>query len=274
MAKTSNMNLLKLVIYLYISIRCIFGSVNKKKLCVEFRLQSSHGNYSLLQQTATREEHACMLNCIKHPICMAYNYWATTGMCELLPPLPPCSETIHQPESIFVHLAVCNAIPSWEVGRFDWDLLGICRGKLWYNDTANWPDDSMLIITDGIHKRVLSASPYKGLYLPRWILKDEPEFRFATEKGDRKKCANSYLFINAGHCEYEWLPFTAGEAVPETAVVGGMWMDGSPLYIIRQDNVERGSGHVGYYSPSTSLASIVAYVVHHPEHMNILIVRS
>ena len=68
------------------------------------------------------------------------------------------------------------------------------------------------------------------------------------------------------------MQFTAGGLVPERAVVGGTWKDGTPLYIVT-DFINL-KWHVGYYNPKVQM-SFIFYnrVTYNRQNMEILLLN-
>ena len=54
-----------------------------------------------------------------------------------------------------------------------------------------------------------------------------------TMKGEIIKCREGFHVLTyAQPADYQWIKFSIGDDIPSSAVVGGYWRDGTPLYII------------------------------------------
>lgn len=73
------------------------------------------------------------------------------------------------------------------------------------------------------------------------------------------------LLLNSS-CTSEWRPFTLGDDLPQTAVIGGH-QNGQPLYVVRITTVEE----PGYYNSVTELAYIAGLGLH-SDNLELLVV--
>ena len=94
-----------LILHLHDSLAAMI-SIIKRHMCLSYRMESSLGGYGALDKSAVPGEHWCMIKCIRHPGCWAFNFFCD-GTCELLYVLGDCEELRSQHNSTFVHLSTC-----------------------------------------------------------------------------------------------------------------------------------------------------------------------
>ena len=75
-------------------------------------------------------------------------------------------------------------------------------------------------------------------------------------------------------CRVVWMAYTAGDAIPAGAVLGGYTSQGthSDIYVIKIMDETRGGYLFGYYDPSTKLGHIAVQGTHNMTHMDIMII--
>ena len=105
------------IIYAYATSE--LSSISKRCLCLSYRTASTWGDYTILHSTVAHREHWCMIKCIHHPHCWAFNF-LYDGTCELLPTLGDCEEPRSQPNSTFVHLSTCKGRTPVELPPRNW----------------------------------------------------------------------------------------------------------------------------------------------------------
>ena len=77
----------------------------------------------------------------------------------------------------------------------------------------------------------------RGIYLPGWWKPDNFGFRAIRPYRRSVGCGGNdkpgeFLILPTGG--YQWSSFSAGDKLPSDAIVGGYWMDPSPLYIVKK----------------------------------------
>ena len=217
-------------------------STTKSKRCIEYRVQDGRWNKKVLGIVTNITERDCLMQCVRNERCMAYNMWHRNGTCEWLPQMGKCDEVEKQKDCTFVSLGDCTKEVPWITGRLEWVAESPCLKWQYFDSTLECPA-TYLRAPVGVY--CVALIPQKGLYLPGWHRSDR--FRFITLDERPTRCTSGYLLQVAPTCSMVWADYEAGDLVPERAVVGGTWKDGTPLYIVASDinNV----WVVGYYRP-------------------------
>lgn len=199
---------------------------------------------------------------------MAYNHWSLEGICELLPALAICQETQLERNCTFSHLGTCSGVGSRMQEHFDISQVNGCWA--WAPFTGDpMPTHSVTCDTPRYH---IGAVEHMGMYLPTWLYGPDGLQRSLGIDDELFRCNNGYVLIRTGSCTDNWQSFTAGQPVPDNAVVGGLADNGLPLYIIRSDLFQLADGaRCGYYRMDTQTASFMYYSAIHPEVMEILV---
>ena len=225
------------------------GSTIKTKRCVEHRVQDGRWNKPVLRIRLNTTEGNCLLQCVRDEHCNAYNFWHVNGTCELLRGIGKCGETEKQNDCAFVSIGDCTKDMPWTKGKLDRVSELPCLRWQYFDYIAKCPA-TYLRAPAGDY--CVTLIPQKGLYLPGW---HKPElFRYITLDGTPAWCRSGYLLEVASNCSVVWRNYTAGDLVPERAVVGGKWKNGTPLYIVA-DHIGY-TWNVGYYHPSVQMSFI------------------
>ena len=120
------------------------------------------------------------------------------------------------------------------------------QGKLKWLEPGEVGSRKVFQITD---TRQVARVLYQGTYLPGYFLNKKDEYQGSCMDGKWIICkAGVQVLTYDKEMDYSWVNFTIGEEVPSTAVVGGFWQDGSPLYIVQMNLREWKSG---FYSAIT-----------------------
>ena len=241
------------------------SSIMKRRLCLSYRMESSLGDYNALHKTAAPGEHWCMMKCIRHPDCWAFNFFQD-DTCELLSGLD-CGELRPQPNSTFVHLSTCEGESPVNLSPKNW---AEHKCLMWtpHNKDLPCPPD-VLRGTDG--KYCVSLAPWKGLYMPGWF-RTPNGYRFVTESQTTKRCPAGYVVKSAVGCTMVWQNYTVGDPVPPNAVQVSVWRDGTPLYTAEYQRGGAGN-YIGYYLPNIRKVYVMAGKVFSPTHVKILVLN-
>ena len=262
MSRSMKKNILA-IIYVYAS--SVISDISKRRLCLSYRRESTRGDYTILHSTVVRGEHWCMIKCIRHPHCWAFNF-LYDGTCELLPTLGACKEPRSQPNSTLVHLSKCDGETPVELSPRNWTE----------NDCLTWiPHIKDLPCPPGVLKSssrnyCLSLIPWNGLYMPGWF-QSPLGFRLVTENQQTQRCPDGYLLISAVGCTFAWQHYTVGDPLPPNAVQISVWRDGTPLYSVQYHTI--GGYYIGYYIPTTKKVYIMAWRVRSPIHVQMLVLN-
>ena len=93
----------------FYSVLYFFGV--EEKICVEYRKYNYCVGRGQLKEMHAETEHRCMIKCVRHHPCMAFNYHAINKTCVLLPEvecIPPSPDNGSGYVYVFVHLTACN----------------------------------------------------------------------------------------------------------------------------------------------------------------------
>ena len=118
--------------------------------------------------------------------------------------------------------------------------------------------------------RYVSRVFERGIYLPGWWKPDQIGFRAIRPYRDSVLCGGDdkpgeFLILPTGG--YQWSSFSVGDTVPSDAVMGGYWMDLSPLYIVKK--IFGSATCSGYFSAAMEEAYIECNGKHNPSTMEI-----
>ena len=263
-ADSPNMKMFVSILIISMHASSVMSVITKRRLCLSYRMESSHGDHNITSRTVAHGESWCMRKCIRHPDCWAFNYFQN-GTCEFLPVLGDCDEPHSQAGSTFVHLSTCT-------------------GEMPINHTRNWTSDAcltwiphnkglpkprgMLMGTDG--KLCLSLVHFHGLYIPGWFRRGI--FRLVRQDQEIQKCPAGYVAKLASGCTITWQNYTAGQPVPQNALQISVWRDGTPLYAV--EFLRRNTYYyIGYYLPTAQRVFIMASRVINPVHVRMLVLN-
>ena len=260
-----NMKTFISIITTWMYVTSVMSIISKRRLCLSYRMESSRGDHSIFHKSVAPGEHWCMMKCIRHPNCWAFNYFQN-GTCDLLPVLGDCDEPHSQAGSIFGHLSTCKGEMPMDLTR-NWTL-DACLTWTSHNKDLPCPE-GVLMATDG--KFCLSLAPYHGLYIPGWF--KSPSFRLIGENQKTMKCPAGYVVEIAAGCNATWQSYTVGDPVPPNAPQISVWRDGTPLYVVEYRRPINGRYHFGYYLPTVQRVYIMAGSVLSPVHVRMMVLN-
>ena len=266
------MNGIQMIIYVFslldLFLHVSFGntSTTKSKRCVEYRQQEGRRKQTILGIVMNTTEKDCFIQCVRNQHCKAYNIWHGNGTCELLPKFRKCGEIEKQNGCTFVHLGDCNKGVPWYTVRRDWGAESTCLRWQYFDYISECPSAYKRAPAEDYCVALIA---YRGLYLPGWY-REGDKFGSVTPDEGLAYCRSGYLLQVASICSVVWREYTVGDLVPERAVVGGIWKDGSPLYIVA-DYIQN-TWAIGYYRPSVQRSFIMIYAeIYNPQNMKILL---
>ena len=248
-----------------------YAILMKRKMCVEYQIRNSRWNETILRVFYGKSEGECLLQCVSHPECVAYNTGHANGTCELVSlPLGNCVETKETEGFKFVSLSDCNGKVPWNVGRRNWTSDAPCL--TWhlhysYNFRGGGCPDGTL--KDPRSWSCASLLPQRGLYLPGWCAAQH-SYRVVTEQHQRALCPGAgYILKVAPGCPTTWLSYTVGDPLPSGAVRVSTWKDGTPLYLVM---VKHGfNWYMGYLLSSVQRTFIITARMVSPRDVSILV---
>ena len=137
---------------------------------------------------------------------------------------------------------------------------------LWISTKKPRKDTNIVKLT-GPYTRYVSRTLYRGYYLPGWWMADGQNFRAADPVTiNDKKCKYGEFLAFPDPSSYWWIPYTAGDSLPDCALPVSELPDGTPLYIVRY-----GSDSIaGFYHPLTKSTYFVYWGVVNPTAVEIL----
>ena len=238
----------------------------KRSLCVEYEIPSYRANGPLnFKSRQSRAE--CLSICVRHEDCLAVNYNPTDGTCELLPEAPRCFPANNNNNTAFcyIHLTTCDGHSPWRTDS--------AKSDAWQWLPTNNPEDIsnalVPMVTD--FTRYVSRVLYNGVYIPCWWKDDIYMSRIVLPNDDWQKCpTNSTTFLSFESTNsYDWVPFTAGVPLPDGAVVGGIWPQAIPMYVMKVTHY--GFTVSGYYRSDTKKAYVAGNAIIRTTTMHILV---
>ena len=221
-----------LYVAISVGITSVAAIIEKRRMCIDYQVRNSRWADTILHVFYDISEAECLLQCARHPDCMAYNMWRGNRTCELVPALGHCVETEEEEGSKFVGLGECEGEVPWDVGRRNWTLHGPCL--TWQRHFANNDEGSC---PPGTRRSpggwsCVSLIPSNGLYLPGWGA-NKHGYRVITEQQHGRYCPGwGYVLIVSPGCPTAWQSYIVGDPIPSRAVKVSTWTDGTPLYVV------------------------------------------
>ena len=226
------------------------GVIVKTKACVEFQLINYSVNVPLLGQRHGITRKECITSCIRSKVsCGAINFCSIDGACEFLPYQTCMSlqETVETDGTNVVQLGQCDGVPPG-IG-----LLTPPEHRLRWLPFSEKGSRDVIDLGSG---RSVARIIYKGMYLPGFTNR-HGAFKAFDMKRNFINCGNGVQYLTyTTASDYTWVSFTTSNPVPVTAVIGGYWPDGSPLYVVKVVLGGGGAMKSGYYNPTTQQAYV------------------
>ena len=223
-------------------------AVKKSRLCIQYEIKSYKSFAHRCKTFNGMTKGGCFMECVRHQDkscpCEAFQFRSHDGVCELLRISSMCMAENEIPDVTFVSLSACQFIPPWQSIK-PTDQSGAWR---WVADPPT-KQGAIKSVSPLGGARYVARSFYKGLYLPGTY-----QFHF-TARGPRNwwvRCDYNIQFLffdDPSH--YKWDIFYIGGHVPSTAIIGGYWPDGAPLYIVEVSVWSIKTKFPMYYNPET-----------------------
>ena len=250
-------NYLMLVGYIYA------GTANKRRLCVDAVVDNYQSEAPVFRTHLMVTQNRCFVLCMQLRGCQAFQFQPDYGRCELLPTTKYCLPQNITYGIIYMELNTCGQYPprrAFLPSTYNWR---------WASTTSDLSD--ALAMIHGSQVRYVSRVFERGIYLPGWWRPDSFGFRAVRPYHDSVDCGGNdkpgeFLILPSG--SYKWSSFTVGDTVPPDAVMGGYWMDLSPLYIVKK--TFSAATCSGYFSTAMAKAYIACSGKHNPSKMEIL----
>ena len=251
---------------LLLLLKTVLCIIDKRRLCVEYEIPSYRASGPLDMKTE-QSRGKCISSCVRHATCLAVNYNPFGGVCELLPEADMCMPINSSPEFSYIHLTTCGDHSPWvteDAGSDSWQWIST-------NNPASISDSLVPMVSD--FTRFVARVLHNGVYTPGWWKHDIAWTRIALPTEDVLYCPTHYTtFLSFETSQsYNWVPFTAGDPVPNGAVVGGVWSESIPLFVMKAQE----GFHVvsGYYRADIKKAFVFGNNFINPTTMHILVMQ-
>ena len=159
------------VITILLLLTPVRGLVTKMRLCVEYKKENHLAKGEYITTSHANTEHKCMIKCMRHYPCMAFNNHAVNKTCILMPELWCMSpSSLNDTRYLLVQLNPCKQQPVFISIRPEE------RGWSWVttDDPSNNAD---ILKLPGFNNRDISRTLYHGYYLPGFWRGDGEGFR-------------------------------------------------------------------------------------------------
>ena len=255
------------VITILLLLTPVRGLVTKMRLCVEYKKENYLAKGEYITTSHANTEHKCMIKCMRHYPCTAFNYHAVNKTCILMPELWCMSpSSLNDTRYLLVQLNPCKQQPVFTSIRPEE------RGWSWVttDDPSNNAD---ILKLPGFNNRDISRTLYHGYYLPGFWRGDGEGFRAVDPVIMQvTKCASGE-FLALSDSSFQWASYTAGDAVPDCALPVTLLPNGMPMYTVRYPYVY-GNGNKeqisGFYIHATKTTYFVKSGVINPRIVDIL----
>ena len=257
------MELLTFARYLLL-LRCISADTTvKRRLCVDAVVVDYRSEARVLDTHFMVTQSRCFLLCMRLADCQAFQFQHDGGRCELLPAPKYCLPQNITPGMTYTELNTCGQYPPRSACRPP------TENWRWVSSGSNL-SDAVTILHWGVVGYVSRVFD-RGIYLPGWWKPDNFGFRAIRPYRWSVGCGGNdkpgeFLILPTGG--YQWSSFSAGDKLPSDAIVGGYWMDLSPLYIVKK--TIGGVICFEYFSTAMGKAYIPCNGKHSPSTMDIL----
>ena len=238
-------------------------TVVKRRLCVDAVVDNYHSEAPVLDTYFMITQNRCFMLCMRLKECQAHQFRHDDGLCELLPTTEYCLPQNVTYGMTCIELNTCGQYPPRQA------FLPRTDGWHWVSTTSDL-SDALTVGEFGV-VRYVSRVFERGLYLPGWWRADSFGFRTVRPYHVSVVCSSSDKpgeFLNFPAGGYQWSSFTIGDTVPLDAVMGGYWMDLSPLYIVKKNFGDNTCS--GYFSTAMERAFIECNGIQSPSIMEIL----
>ena len=202
------------------------ASINKTRLCVEYEIPDYWAEEKALSVIPGMTRAHCMTQCVRQPLCRAFNFRPVDGNCRLLPEYLDCRTPNTTVGWLYVSLSTCSQRQPWQSTR------PMESGWQWI--TSENPSVRNGTLQFG--RRFASRIHHKGLYLPGWWSPwPRGIFRGAIPHEERRQnCDVGEFLVLPDPARFIWTPVNMRNPAPINAVIGGYAADSTPLYVARR----------------------------------------
>ena len=197
----------------------------KRRLCVEYKKENYLAKSEHITTVHADTEGKCIASCVRRHPCMAFNYHIINKTCILMPEVKCMTpSSLNNPGYLFVHLQACKLQPVW------FSVRPADHG--WHWVTTDDPGKNVDIINvPGTIKSYVSRTLYRGYYLPGWCFSDKNTFRAVDPTIPKMtRCPYGEFLAFSDSSSYQWIPYTAGDPLPDCALAVSQLPNGTPLY--------------------------------------------
>ena len=235
----------------------------KRRMCVDAVIDDYHSDAHVLGTHFMVTQSRCLILCMRLADCRAFQFQHDGGRCELLPAAAHCLPQNVTYGMTYTQLNICGQYPPRRAFRPQTDTWR------WVSPTSNL-SDALMMVHFGV-VRYVSRVFDRGMYLPGWWKPDRVGFRAFRPYRRAIGCGGNdkpgeFLILPTGG--YQWSSFSIGDTLPSDAVMGGYWVDLSPLYIVKK--TFGGVMCSGYFSTAMGKAYIACDGKQNPSKMEIL----
>ena len=228
-----NVNIVQLTVVTAFAAK-VFAETNspvyKRRMCLQFEMKDHSKPASVIGQRYYRSKAECITSCTRHRSCSAFNFRSLDGSCGLLETSPEmCMSHNVTKGSTLVKMTACNKMHPWKV-------IKPTPKKLRWMEPHDVGFRQMITVSTKSasgNSRHVAHALHEGVYLPGFVNARQGRFHGLTMENDIIECNEAFRVLTYAHPnDYMWINFTIGDGVPPSAVVGGYWRDGKPLYVI------------------------------------------
>ena len=204
------------------------GVLEKARLCVQYEINDHNSSALRCDAFSSVSKIACFMECVRHQTCFcsAFQFHSQHGFCEILGN-EECMAKNKFRGVTFVGVSECKSTPLWQSTE-------PANGKWrWVIDPPG-RQGAVEIASPLGRKRYVGRALHQGLFLPGYIMSPRLTLSTGRPSGGKLQCTSNIQFLifeNSSH--YSWKNFYVGDPIPFTAIVGGYWTDGAPLYIVQ-----------------------------------------
>ena len=204
-------------------------SVYKRQTCLQFEMDDHISTQTVIRRQYYCSKVECMTSCTRHHSCNTFHFRSTDCTCELLETSELCMPHYAKSGTILVRLSGCNKTPPWKA------FTPSQRKLQWLEPHDVGSQRS--IITVSIARRQVARVLHEGTYVIGFVFVSGGKFVAVTMNGTPVRCHEAFQVLTfVWPNDYMWINFAPGDEVPASAVVGGYWRDGTPLYVVNVKN--------------------------------------
>ena len=224
------------------------ASISKTRLCVEYEISNYWTDEEAFFVILGVTQGRCMAQCVRQPVCRAFNFRPVDGSCRLLPEYLGCRTPNTTVGWLYVSLSTCSQRQPWQSTcpmESDWQWI-TSKNPAARTDTV------------GFSGRYLSRIFYKGVYLSSWWAPWPREIFRGVHPYDSMdvNCDVGEFLALLDAARFSWTAVNIDDPVPVNAVIGGYATDLAPLYVARRR--VNGEKIPGFYNATSKMVVIVS----------------